>query len=301
MKIDHAQLAAFAAVLNEGNFDLAARKLNVTPSAISQRIKLLEDRIGQILIQRTVPCQATAAGRVILRYAEEVALLESEVFTSLGITKEFQSKTVRIPIVVNADSLDSWFGLVLESIARDGTIAVDIRAEDQDHSLAMLREGNVMAGLSTSPKAIQGCRVELLGGMRYLAVASPAYVQKYFGNGVGPDALHSAPMLVFNKKDGLQRRFAALLTEQAVDAPVHYIPSTRSFLEAACRGLGWGMMPEQITAQALRAGDLVQISAQHWLDIPLYWHRWRIESVSIDLISKFVLEAASLTLRRMDV
>jgi len=82
---------------------------------------------------------------------------------------------------------------------------------------------------------------------------------------------------------------------------VHYIPSTRSFLEAACRGLGWGMMPEQITAQALRAGDLVQISAQHWLDIPLYWHRWRIESVSIDLISKFVHEAASLSLRRMNV
>ena len=87
MKIDNAQLAAFAAVLTEGNFDLAARKLNVTPSAISQRIKLLEDRIGQILIQRTIPCQATAAGRMLWRYAEEVALLESEVFSALGIEK----------------------------------------------------------------------------------------------------------------------------------------------------------------------------------------------------------------------
>jgi LysR family transcriptional regulator (chromosome initiation inhibitor) len=300
MKIDNGQLAAFAAVLTEGNFELAARKLNVTPSAISQRIKLLEDRIGQILIQRSNPCQATAAGRIILRYAEQVALLESEVFTALGIAKESHSSKVRIPIVVNADSLDSWFALVLESIAKDGSIALDVRTEDQDHSLAMLREGNVMAGLSTSPNPIQGCRVESLGVMRYLAVAAPGYVEKYFGDGVSAETLNVAPLLVFNRKDALQQMFMSFFTGQPVNPPIHFIPSTRSFFEAARRGLGWGMMPEQIAAEALDSGELIQISEKHWLDIPLYWHRWRVESASLDLMSRFVFEAAPRTLRQIN-
>ena len=300
MKIDNAQLAAFAAVLTEGNFDLAARKLNVTPSAISQRIKLLEDRIGQILIQRTIPCQATAAGRMLWRYAEEVALLESEVFSALGIEKEPQSTKVRIPIVVNADSLDSWFALVLESVALDGTMVLDIRAEDQDHSLAMLREGNVMAGISTSPNAIQGCKVEALGVMRYLAVAAPSFRKQYFSRGVTAKALNAAPMLTFNRKDALQQVFIARFTDQAIEPPIHAIPSTRSFYEAARRGLAWGMMPEQIANQGLGSGELVQLNKQHFLDVPLYWHRWRIESKAIDLISQMVADAAAFSLRKLD-
>lgn len=51
MKTDNAQLVAFAAVLRSGSFEAAAQSLNVTPSAISQRVRQLEDRLGQILVQ----------------------------------------------------------------------------------------------------------------------------------------------------------------------------------------------------------------------------------------------------------
>ena len=73
MRIDNAQLATFAAVLGEGSFELAARKLSVTPSAVSQWIKLLEDRLGQVLVQRSTPCRATAAGRRLLRHRRKRA------------------------------------------------------------------------------------------------------------------------------------------------------------------------------------------------------------------------------------
>ena len=63
MKVDNAQLAAFAAVLEEGSFEAAARRLHVTPSAVSQRIRSLEERLGQILLQRGSPCLATDAGK----------------------------------------------------------------------------------------------------------------------------------------------------------------------------------------------------------------------------------------------
>ena len=40
------QLAALAAVIEFGSFDAAAERLHVTPSAVSQRIKALEQRVG---------------------------------------------------------------------------------------------------------------------------------------------------------------------------------------------------------------------------------------------------------------
>jgi LysR family transcriptional regulator (chromosome initiation inhibitor) len=299
MQIDNAQLTAFAAVLREGTFDLAARKLNVTPSAISQRIKLLEDRIGQILIQRTTPCQATEAGRTLLRYAEEVTLLESEVLSALGVDAGEATRRTRIPIVINADSLDSWFADVLQSVANDESLTLDVRTEDQDHSIALLREGVVMAGVSAIADSIQGCRVEPLGAMRYLAVASPTYMTKYFPSGVNEQSLNFAPMLMFNKKDALQWIFLTQLTKQTILPPIHYVPSTRSFFEAARLGLAWGMMPEQIVSDALRSGTLVDISPKYWLDVPLYWHRWRIGSRSLDLISSIVHNAAKNGLRKI--
>jgi hypothetical protein len=51
------QLAALAAVVEFGGFDAAAERLHVTPSAVSQRIKALEQRVGQVLVIREKPCK----------------------------------------------------------------------------------------------------------------------------------------------------------------------------------------------------------------------------------------------------
>ena len=298
MKIDNAHLAAFAAALSEGTFELAARKLNVTPSAISQRIKLLEERIGQILIQRTTPCQVTEAGRPLLRYAEELALLESEVLSELGVRDAGTSSTFRVTIVVNADSLDSWFPAVFTALSELTSITLDIRSEDQDHSVALLREGSVMAAVSASSEVIQGCRVELLGVMRFLAVASPSYVATHFAAGVNAETLAKAPHLMFNKKDALQQVFLSRLTEAVIEPPRHFAPSTRAFDEATQRGLAWGMIPEQLAEPHLESGRLIQIAPGNWLDIPLFWHRLRTGSVALDTVSRIVRQAARSALRQ---
>lgn len=297
MKIDNAQLTAFAAVLEQGSFELAARRLNVTPSAISQRIKLLEERLGQVLVQRTTPCRATTAGRSLLRFAEQAALLEAEVFAELGVADDAGATNVRIPVVINADSLDSWFGDVFAALAAKRSITLDIRCEDQDHSLALLREGSVIAAVSASDTPVQGCSVEAIGVMRYLAMASPSYVAQYLTPGIDARTLASAPMLTFNRKDALQELFFSRLAGGGIRPPTHFVPSTRSFLEAARRGLAWGMMPEQIVAQALRAGELVELAPAHWLDVPLFWHRWRIASSALEVLSGYVRQAARQALR----
>lgn len=297
MKTDNAQLAAFAAALQEGSFEAAARKLNVTPSAVSQRIKLLEERLGQVLLQRSVPCQATAAGKALARFAEQLALLETEMLREVSVSGDLGATRVRVPIAVNADSLDSWFLAVLEDSPARNSICFDVRVEDQDHSAAMLREGHVMAAVSASSQAVPACTVEALGTMRYLALASPGFAAGHFSRGIDADSLANAPMLTFNRKDELQVRFVAQFVDHSVMAPTHYIPSVHGFLEVAKRGLGWGMMPETFVLKALESGDLVEIAPGRYLDVPLYWHRWRLVSPTLELLTGIVRKTAASRLR----
>lgn len=296
MRIDNAQLAAFAAVLAEGSFEGAARRLHVTTSAISQRVRLLEERLGQVLLQRGAPCRATEAGKHLARFAGQVALLESDVLREIGLSDEDDRPASRLPVVVNADSLETWFLSVFDGLPRDGSVRLDIRVEDQDHSALLLREGTVMAAVSSSGAPVQGCRTELLGMMRYLALASPDYVSQRLAGRPLEDALAEAPMLVFNAKDALQARFLALCSEHPLDPPAHFLPSVHGFLEAVKRGIGWGMIPVILAREALDDGSAVEISPGRCLEVPLYWHCWRLDSPVVKALTQAVRHAAAVAL-----
>lgn len=115
-QLDGPQLAALAAVVELGSFDAAAERLHVTPSAVSQRIKSLEQQVGQVLVVREKPCRATTAGIPLLRLAAQTALLESEALAEMGGNASL--KRTRITIAVNADSMATWFSGVRRSRRR---------------------------------------------------------------------------------------------------------------------------------------------------------------------------------------
>jgi LysR family transcriptional regulator, chromosome initiation inhibitor len=300
--LDRAQLAAFAAVVEEGSFDAAARRLHVTPSAVSQRIKALESRMGQILVRRTRPSQPTEAGQVLVRLAGQVALLEAEAVAELAGAQVGDGSAalpgLRLPIAVNADSLATWFLPALADLPAEGAATFDIRQEDQDHSVVLLRDGSVMAAVTAEARAVQGCRVTRLGSMRYLAVASPGFHDRYFAGGTTAKALGGAPMLMFNRKDALQHRFAQSLVGQRVDPPVTYLPSSVGFVDAARLGLAWGLVPEQLARPGLGRGDLRELAPGRPLDVPLYWQRWRLDSPALDSLSAAVAAAAAVRLHQ---
>ncbi|WP_250160532.1 ArgP/LysG family DNA-binding transcriptional regulator [Pectobacterium colocasium] len=185
-------------IVRSGSFDIAARKLHVTPSAISQRIKQLEDQLGQVLIVRGNPCRATSTGQALLRHAEQIDMLESELFSTLEMPAR-----QRISVAVNADSIDGWFLDAMEDVCRQSGILLDMLVEDQEHSATLLREGRVMAAVSASAEPIQGCGVEYLGTMRYRAYCSQIFHDTYFADGINADSLQNAPLLIFNNKDRL--------------------------------------------------------------------------------------------------
>lgn len=294
-----AQLAAFVAVIDEGSFEGAAGRLHVTPSAVSQRIKALESRMGQVLVRRTRPTQPTAAGQVLARLAGQISLVEAEALAELaGGAGSGGAVGLRLSIVVNADSLATWFLPALAELPAERAATFDIRQEDQDHSVALLRDGSVMAAVTAEARAVQGCRVQPLGSMRYLAVASPRFHHRFLPDGPTAEALAAAPMLVFNRKDALQYRFARTLAGSRVDPPVTYLPSSVGFVDAARLGLAWGMVPEQLARPGLDGGNLVELAPGRTLDVPLYWQRWRLDSPALDAVTATVMSAASAGLRR---
>jgi len=286
--LDSQQLVAFAAVVEEGSFDAAARRLVITPSAVSQRVKALEQSVGQVLVRREKPCVATDAGASLMRLAAQIGTLEREALREMG-----DGAPIRVAIAVNADSFGTWLRSVLTRIP-DGVL-VDIRIEDQDHSAELLRAGVVMAAVTTEPKPIAGCRSESLGAMRYFAMASPAYAERYLPGGLlgsGVDAARRAPMMRWDRRDALQNQFLRKLFRRDMVVPEHYVPTTEGNTEALRVGLGWGMMPEQ-----LDRNGLIDMAPGRYLDVPLYWQHWKFESSTLNAIIDAVHEAASV-LRR---
>jgi len=339
MPIDRAQLRAFVTVLREGSFEGAARILHVTAPAISQRVRQLEERLGQVLIKRGTPCTATDAGAELARHAEQIDMLEAETLHALARLQGFSgladgedtpntaddAPPVRIPVVVNADSLDTWFMDVAVAVATPEAgpaLILHIQVDDQDHTTSLLRDGSVIAAVTAEPQAVQGCDATALGIMRYIAVASPAFLARWLGvlSTDGADALarageadsaawaalSRAPFIQFNEKDALQARFLASWAPPSgagnanARAPSFRIPTTGSFVDACRRGMGWGMVPMQMAEPLLADGSLRQVTRtgrDDGIDVPLYWQRWALRSPVLQRLSATVERVAAASLR----
>lgn len=288
MEWDRAQLAALASVVEEGSFEGAARRLHLTPSAVSQRIKALEARAGQLVVRRARPCRPTQAGEVLVRLAGQVALLEHEAGALLGAPGD--GGVLTMTVAVNADSLDSWFGAALLDLP--DAVLLDLRRADQDRSADLLRDGTAMAAVTADGRPVQGCRSVSLGAMRYLAVAAPHFCRRWFGSGVDAAALAIAPQVAFDLHDALQRRFAALLGA-TVEAPTHRVPAQQAFTAAVRAGLGWGMIPETSVRDLVGHGVLVDLSPGTVLDVPLFWQHWKVDAPALTHLTARVLTAAT--------
>ncbi|MDE2298631.1 MAG: LysR family transcriptional regulator ArgP [Burkholderiales bacterium] len=295
--LDYAALSALAAVVREGSFERAAQALFVTPSAVSQRIRALEERVGCALVVRGQPCRPTDTGRRLCQHVDRVRLLEQELQGALPALAPEGVTRVALPIAVNADSLATWFAPAVAAFAAAAPALVELSVDDQDHTATWLRRGAVLAAVTGTARPPAGFNSTPLGAMRYLAAASPAYVARHFVGGVGAGSLARAPSLVFDAKDDLQARWVRRLCHRDVELPRHAVPSAHAFVTAALAGMGWGMHPELLIAPHLAKGSLVEVVPDTELDVPLYWQHARAASSLIDGLSSEVVAAAARALR----
>ena len=300
--LDYAGLEALAAVVREGSFERAARKLHVTPSAVSQRIKLLEERVGQVLVLRGQPCSGTEAGRRLCLHVEQVALLENDLRRkNPELVPEGQTALPTLKLAVNADSLSTWFMDAMSAFTRDGNELLDISIDDQDHTAKRIREGEVLAAVTATSSAIPGCNTWPLGRMRYVAAASPDFIRRYLKDGITPEAMARTPMMSYGRKDSLQDQWLQRLgAEGRRSTPRHFLPSNQGYTRACELGMGWGMHPPLMIGAQLAEGSLVELLPGNDLDIPMYWAHARNAQASLQRLTDCGIQAAAACLDPME-
>lgn len=288
------QLRALHAAVTEGTFDAAAKSLRITPSAINQRIKALEDAAGRVLLQRTKPVRPTESGIAVLRLARQIELLARDTARELGDAHQRTDRPLRLPIAVNADSLETW---VLPALtAAPPGVCFEIHREDEEHTTRLLRDGTVMAAITSTATPVQGCRVERLGAMRYRPMAQPRFARTWFPDGATAKAYAAAPVVLFDRKDDLQDRQLRRRARRPLDPPRHYVPSSSGFAEAVRLGLGWGMLPD-LQSRNFGRSELVPIDGESFIDVPLYWQQWRLDSPALSAVAAAIAAAAADSLR----
>ncbi|MDH6233154.1 LysR family transcriptional regulator (chromosome initiation inhibitor) [Mesorhizobium soli] len=280
-------LASVRALASTGSFESAARALGITPGAMSQRIKQLEDRLGQIVVVRTNPVRLTSAGETLLGLAQQVELVMADTIHSL--TNDEISSTVTV--AVNHDSLASWFLHAVTDFAARSATTLDIRCADQAVTSSLLRSGSAVAAVSAESEPPQGCEVIFLGGFEYVAVCTPAFLQEWFGDAGRPR--DGCPVLMFEYSDSLSRRIAEQMKPVGGTTRVHYLPDSNAILAAAIKGMGWAVVPGLMASKTIDSGDLVAIAPRSRLVVPLYLHYWRLGSATLNLLVACIRRSAA--------
>jgi LysR family transcriptional regulator (chromosome initiation inhibitor) len=275
--LDPKQLEALAAVVESGGFDKAAQRLFITQSAVSQRIRQLEDLLGQPVVTRTTPVGTTPVGRRLLQHYHQVSLLETELLEGLQPASQPAAWT-RIAVGVNNDSLATWFQEAVAPVLREHKLLLDVMLDDQDYTLELMRQGHALGCVSTRARPIQGGECQPLGIMRYHCLATPAFAGRYFPEGLNAESLAQAPAIVFSEKDNLHSEFLAMAAAYQGDYPRLTLPLPHSFIEGTRLGLAYSLIPESMVTSALRTGELVNLCPDTHIDLTLYWHHWRSES-----------------------
>lgn len=301
MDFDYDALSVLSAVVRSGSFEAAAKSMNVTQSAISQRIKQLEQKFGAILILRGRPCVATEEGVLLCRHLEEVQLLEHDLREHLAARGKSAARVpVSVRISVNSDSLATWFPEVVDRSANELNLRLEVIPEDQDFTAERLRSGDALAIVTSSPDTVPGCRSIELGVMEYMAVASPAFLERHLSGKVDIKSIASAPSIQFDRKDTLPMQWVESAFGQAAQLSAHQMPSYEGHLQCCLQSIGWAMMPTMTVGPMVEAGRLTELIPGVRLAMPLFWQCRANASGTLKALNEVVTGVASSVLIRSD-
>ena len=298
---DPAALECLAAIVEEGGFERAARRLSITQSAVSQRLRALEAQAGTVLVVRSRPLRPTAAGQLLLKHTKQLRLLRADLERDLGELGHSSAAAAmredeRISIAINADSIATWALPALGELAREG-LPLEVITDDQDFTHEWLREGQVLGCVTTLRQALRGCKVAGLGAMEYIAIATPQYRDAHCPRGLTPANFRELPFVAFNRKDDMQSEFVAkALGLRRVVLRQLFVPSSEGQVRAVLAGWGLAVVPLLLVRGLLEQGLLVDVLPGHSLPIQLYWHCWNLQSEVLDSLTRALQENAERTL-----
>lgn len=294
--LDYKLIEAFSAVVDTGSFEKAASFLGLTQSAISQRVKLLEEQTGQILLIRSSPPKPSTPGIDFLTHYRKVVLLEKDLFS---IQANLNSDNFRnLSIAINADTIETWFPQIILPYLQQNDILLDLKSDDQDQTHNLLKKGEVMACVASHDKAIQGCSCVHLGTVTYGLYCSKTFYERWFKNGFTEEALSISPALYFNLKDKLNTLLhKRIFGKDIKNTNTLFIPSTELFAELICGNIGYGALPEHQSKPLIEQGKIIELAEGKTIEVNLFFHSWNLKSSLLEDFSRYFIKETKNFLR----
>ncbi|BCO17288.1 ArgP/LysG family DNA-binding transcriptional regulator [Alteromonas sp. McT4-15] len=293
--LDYDALRCFHEVLRYGGFEKGAQALSLTQSAVSQKIKRLEQSVGGPVLVRTKPLRPTPLGNELLAHIQKVSVLEEALNIQSGLT----ASAAPLSVAVNNDVLATWFSQVLAKFSDTRANPVHIVNADQTQTRDILQQGRVMACISQTGTPVTGGQSLRLGTMKYQLYASPRFIERYLSKGIDAEAVMQTPGLLYDEYD------VTLLTDYQREclnmAPsfttCHWYPSSHGFVKMALDGVVWALLPTLQVTQEVNEGSLVSLFPDKELGVPLFWHWITLDSAALGDLTKAVKHVAKQQLK----
>ncbi|TPP05387.1 LysR family transcriptional regulator [Rhizobium glycinendophyticum] len=295
-----AELAAFVAVAQSGGFRAAARRSDLSPSALSHSVANLEARLNVQLFQRsTRNVSLTEAGqRFLSRLAPALHEIEKAV-EELGDYSVAPSGTIRI----NADATAAeqvLRPLLLKFMASFPKVQIEIVSEGR---LVDIAEHGFDCGIRSSEIVSEDMIAIPLGPMQqHIVVAAPTYLQTAPPLRSPADVAEHRCIQLRMPSGRLYRwefehRGKALVVETKGNL---ILDNSRLILAAALDGYGLGYLTRWMARSAIDQGLLVQVLSEWTPPYPglcLYYPRHRHLSATMRAFVTYLREQASASSR----
>ena len=290
-------LVMFLAVAELGGFRAASRRLGVTPSAVSQAIRSLEERIGVPLFSRTTrSIGLTEAGERLLadvRPAVDMLTAGLEAASGLGgkISGRLRINVPRasLPLLVNRllpGFLDLHSNIQLELVGEDRLI--DIVKEGFD---AGIRLGHHVQ--------VDMIAVRLTPAEPFVVVGAPTFFDRY-GRPSQPQDLHDFRCILLRQSARLLDRWQFSVDGQAVTVGIEgplIVDDVEACVRAALRGVGLFRLPRSIVMHYLEQGELETVLDSSSVEVPGLSLYYPSRSTALPKLRAFV-EFATKHMRR---
>ena len=161
MHLDLVDLRLFVAVVNEGGLAAAARKANLSVSAVSERIKSLEMETGAILLTRTARGSApTAMGVEFAAHAKTVLLQVERLDGTVASWRGRQGQGGRVAMLANSNAITCFLpDLLATFLARNAEVVIDLREALSDEIASAMRSGEADLGIAAETADLSGLEI----------------------------------------------------------------------------------------------------------------------------------------------
>lgn len=179
MSLASHQLDAFLAVCRTQNFTQAAEALHVTQSALSQRIKNLEEELGATLFTRDPQgARATEVGERLLRYCQAKEGLESEFLENLKSNKPGELRGTLRLAAFSSISRSVILPAVRKLVVKHDSLHLDLQVAELSEIPSHLFSGRADFVFVNEPISRYGVANRLLGYEKNVVIQSKAAAQR---------------------------------------------------------------------------------------------------------------------------